>query len=94
MKTFGSALLFASAYAWSNSIPIYGSYPGWVEGLGMAHIEISFFLDLLCSDCAAENPVINQLMSTPWLNGTVSDYVTFKFTTVPLPYHIFAFQVA
>jgi hypothetical protein len=71
MKTFVAAVLATSAMAFTNSIPIFGTYPGWTDGLGLAKIEISFFLDLLCSDCAAENPVINQLMTTPWLNGTV-----------------------
>jgi hypothetical protein len=52
MKTFGAALLVTSAMAFSNSIPIYGTYPGWTDGLGLAKIEISLFLDLLCSDCA------------------------------------------
>ena len=33
-------------------------------------------------------------MQTPWLNGVVADYVTFKFTPYPLPYHIFSLQVA
>jgi hypothetical protein len=73
---------------------VFGTYPGWTDGLGQAQITISFFLDLCCSDCAAENPIINELMDTPWLNGVVSDYVFFKFTTFPLAYHIFSFQVA
>jgi hypothetical protein len=51
-------------------------------------------MDLLCSACAGENPVINELLTTPWLDGTVSDYITLSFTPFPLPYHIFAFQVA
>jgi hypothetical protein len=52
MKIFSAALIATSAMAFSNSIPIYGTYPGWTDGLGLAKIEISFFLDLLCSDCA------------------------------------------
>jgi len=52
MKNFAAVLLTTSAMAFSNSIPIYGTYPGWTDGLGLAKIEISFFLDLTCSDCA------------------------------------------
>jgi hypothetical protein len=33
-------------------------------------------------------------MVTPWLDGVVQDYVYFKFSIAPLPYHNFAFQVA
>ena len=93
-STFAAAALFASAAAFSNSVPIYGTYPGWTDGLGQAHIEIMLFFDLLCSDCAEENPVINELMTTPWLNGTVADQIKLSFTPFPLPYHMFAFQVA
>ena len=92
--TFVAAALAASASSFSNSVPVYGTYPGWTDGLGQAGIRVSVFMDLLCSACAAENPVINELMTTPWLNGTVSDYITLSFTPFPLPYHIFAFQVA
>ena len=95
MKTsFAAAIFFGSAYAFSNSVPVYGSFPGWTDGLGKANIEVNLFFDLLCSDCAQENPVINELLTTPWLDGTVSDYITLSFTPFPLPYHIFAFQVA
>ena len=52
MKTFAAALMATSAMAFSNSIPIYGTYPGWSDGLGLAKIEISLFFDLTCSDCA------------------------------------------
>jgi hypothetical protein len=92
MKTaFAASVLASAASAWSNNVPVYGYFPGWKDGLGKAGIEISIFEDLLCSACAAENPVINEVMATPWLNGVVADYITITFTMVPLPYHIFAF---
>jgi hypothetical protein len=91
---FTVAVVASAASAFTNNVPIYGTYPGWTDGEGLAKIEISLFMDLLCSACAADNGVINEVMTTPWLNGTVEDYVTFKFTPFPLPYHIFAFQVA
>jgi hypothetical protein len=57
--TFTAAVLATTASAFSNSVPIYGYYPGWSEGSGKAGIEVSLFMDLLCSACASENPVIN-----------------------------------
>ena len=35
----------------------------------------------------------NELLDTAWLNGTVRDQVFWSYTTIPLPYHIHAFQV-
>ena len=46
----------------------------------------------MCSDSKAINPVMEELMATPWLDGTVSDYIYLAWTTYPLPYHIHAFQ--
>ena len=40
-----------AAAASANSTPIYGFYPGWVEGDGAVHIQIELFEDYLCSDC-------------------------------------------
>ena len=73
MKTAFVATIASQAFAFSNSIPIYGTFPGWVDGLGKAKIDVALYFDLLCADCAAENPVINQLLTTPWLGGTVAD---------------------
>ena len=49
--------MLASAVT-ANSIPIYGSYPGWVEGKNKTGIEIEIFYDLLCSDSKAADPVV------------------------------------
>lgn len=92
--TLAAAAIVSAVSAWENSIPVYGYFPGWVNGQGLAGIHINMIEDWLCSDCAAENPVLNELMTTPWLNGVVGDYITMSFTPFPLPYHIFAFQVA
>lgn len=32
-------------------------------------------------------------MQTEWMDGVVSDYVSFSFTPFPLPYHTHAYQV-
>jgi len=35
MKTFlAAAALVASVSAFTNSVPVYGTYPGWTNGLG------------------------------------------------------------
>ena len=57
----------------SNSVPVFGTYPGWVQGGGEANINLELFIDLMCSDCKAENPVMAELLDTPWLGGTVAD---------------------
>ena len=51
------------------------------------------FLDLMCSTSAAVNPIWNETLQTPWLDGTVSDQVYWAYTTFPLPYHVHTYQV-
>ena len=64
--TLTSTLASAVAALVPNSTPIYGTYPGWVEGSDKGHIQIELFYDFLCSDCLAENPVVEELMTTKW----------------------------
>lgn len=64
--TFASTLAATAAALNPNSTPIYGTYPGWVEGSGKAQIDLELFEDFLCSDCLAMNPTIEALMTTPW----------------------------
>ena len=90
--SFAQAALFAAASA--NSVPIFGTYPGWLQGEGKASIQIELFEDYLCSDCLDLNPVVEELMATSWLDGTVADQVTVGTTIFPLPYHVHAYQVA
>ena len=71
----------------SNSIPIYGTYPGWVEGPAKVGIHIEVFYDLLCSDSKAANPVVEQMLATKWLDGTVAEQISIAYTPFPLPYH-------
>ena len=77
----------------ANSIPIYGSYPGWVVGSGRANINVEIALDLVCTDSQANNPIWNQVLASPWLDGTVQDQVYWAYSTYPLPYHVHTFQV-
>ena len=91
MKTFVLGMLVAAASA--NSIPIYGTYPGWVEGQDKKGIEIEVFYDLLCSDSKAANPVVEEMLKTKWLDGTVFDQVSIAYTPFPLPYHNHTWQV-
>ena len=90
-KYFTAALLSTASFALSNSVPVYGSYPGWVNGSGHAGINVEVFIDLTCSDCQANNPVWNEVLASPWLDGTVADQVYWAYTPFPLPYHVHAF---
>ena len=82
-----------AALASANSTPIYGKYPGWTEGSDDTGIQIELFEDYLCSDCAAFNPIFEELLDTQWLNGTVRDQVGVGLTRFPLPYHNHTYQV-
>ena len=93
MKTIiGSALVAAIASA--NSRPIYGTYPGYLEGSDNKQITIELFMDYLCSACYNENPIIEQVMQQEWLGGTVADQVYLAITPFPLPYHVHSYPVA
>ena len=89
--TLSAAMLASSVLAINNRVPIYGTYPGWVVGKGKTGITVEIVLDLMCSDCQGENPTWNQLLQTPWLDGTVADQVYWAYTPFPLPYHVHAF---
>ena len=94
MKTAAFAsVLVTTATAFSNSVPIYGTYPGWKEGGDKANITLELHYDLLCEDSKALNPIIEKLLATEWLGGTVKDMITVEYTLFPLPYHLHAWQV-
>ena len=78
----------------ANNTPIYGTYPGYTNGDGKVGIEIELFFDYLCSACQGENPVINELLTTEWLDGTVADQIFVRYTPYPLPYHVHSYEVA
>ena len=87
-----SAVLAALANA--NSIPIYGTYPGYVQGSGATGITVEVFMDYLCSDCYNLNPVLEDVLTQEWLGGTVADQIALAITPFPLPYHVHSYQVA
>jgi hypothetical protein len=65
----------------ADQVPISGTYPGWVNGEGRTGIIVEVFFDLMCSDSAASNPIWNETLQTPWLDGTVLDQVHWSYTT-------------
>ena len=94
MKSLFSSMLAASAAAaFSNSVPIYGSYPGWKVGSTKTGITLELHYDLLCEDSKGLDPVIQSLLATEWLGSTVQDQITVEYTLFPLPYHLHTWQV-
>ena len=92
MKGFQIAASLA-ALASANSTPIYGRYPGWLEGSDKVSIQVELFEDYLCLLCYNFNPVFEALLATPWLNGTVQDQIGVGITPVPWPWHLHSYQV-
>ena len=92
---FKTTALLASLHGLvaANSTPIYGTYPGYSVGKGAVGIEIELFFDYLCSACQSENPIIESLLQEEWLDGTVEDQITVRYTPFPLPYHTHSYQV-
>ena len=74
MKTLFAASLAAIASA--NSIPIYGYYPGFVQGGKKLNISIEMFYDSICTDSAAQNDVMNTLLTTTWHGAPVFDQIS------------------
>ncbi len=91
MKTLFAASLAAIASA--NSVPIYGYYPGFVQGGNKLNISIEMFYDALCDGSAAQNTVMNSLLTTMWHGAPVFDQISLKITYFPLPYHYHTYQV-
>ena len=88
MKGFYTAAVLAAIGSAGQSTPIMGQYPGWTEGTDKVGIQIQLFEDYLCSDCAAFNPIFEQVLDTAWLDGTVRDQIGVGITPFPLPYHV------
>lgn len=87
--------LIASAYAAlaaANNIPIYGYYPGFVQGGNKLGISIEMFYDSLCTDSAAQNIVMNDLMGHIWHGLPVFDQISLDITFYALPYHYHSYQ--
>ena len=84
------ALFAASA---SASAPVYGTYPGWVLGENRVGINVEIVIDFMCSDSAANNPIWEATLASPWLDGTVQDQVYWAYSPLALPYHVHTWQV-
>lgn len=83
-----TAALIASVAA-ANSVPIFGTYPGWVQGGNEANIEVEIFMDYLCADSKANYPLVKAAMETEIESGfTVLDAITLKVSSFPLDYHL------
>ena len=91
--TFTLALATSAAAFFSNSVPIYGTYPGWIEGKDKVGITLEVHWDLLCEDSKALAPILVDLLATPWLDGTVADQISIRYSLFPLPYHLHTWQV-
>ena len=79
----------------SNSVPIFGTYPGWVQGGNLANIELEIFFDYLCWDSKTYYPLVKAALDTPVEGDTTwMDAVTLKLSSFPLDYHIHSWQVA
>lgn len=81
-----------AALATANSVPIYGYYPGYVEGGNALNISIEMFYDSICTDSAAQNLVINELLGHLWHGAPVYDQVKLMISYMPLPYHYHTYQ--
>ena len=49
--------------------------------------------DAACSDSAAQNLVMNQLLTTMWHGAPVLDQIKLSITFFALPYHLHSYQV-
>ena len=82
-----SAALIGLAAA--NSVPIYGTYPGWIQGGNLANIEVEIFIDYLCSDSKNVYPAVKEAMETEVEEGiTLLDAISLKVSSFPLDYHV------
>ena len=77
--------------SYSNSPPLFGTFPGWTQGTDLTGIQITLVYDLLCIDSLNANSVINDLLTMTFNNSTVEEQVIFGYTMMPLPYHIHSF---
>ena len=57
---FKQALTVAAVagLASANSVPIFGTYPGWVQGGNKLNIDIEIFMDYLCADSKANYSIV------------------------------------
>ena len=82
-----------AALASANSTPIYGKYPGWIQGRNKLGIQVQLYEDYLCSDSKRFNAVFEEVLAAEWLGSAVYDMIGVGLTPLPLPYHNHTYQV-
>eukprot|EP01087_Luapelamoeba_hula_P014160 TRINITY_DN4105_c0_g1_i1.p2 TRINITY_DN4105_c0_g1~~TRINITY_DN4105_c0_g1_i1.p2 ORF type:complete len:210 (-),score=29.64 TRINITY_DN4105_c0_g1_i1:69-698(-) len=85
MKVLGVVLLVivcAATVVQSQYLPIPKRYPGMAKGSADAPVRLEFYGDFQCPGCAAQFPVVNQVV-----NYYGPDKVYFIFHTYPLWMH-------
>ena len=95
MRTQAINLAVLAGVTSANSVPIFGTYPGWVQGGGKANVEVEIFFDYLCADSKANYPIVEAMLNEEIAPGlSVFDGITLKLSSFPLDYHIHSWQVA
>ena len=84
--------IFAAALAGlvaSNSVPIFGTYPGWIQGGNKLNIEVEIFIDLLCYDSMVAYPQVKAALETNVADGiTGMEAISLRISSFPLDYHV------
>jgi len=78
----------------TNSVPIFGTYPGWTQGGNLANIEVEIFIDYLCSDSKNAYPIVKDALETLVEEDyTLLDEIQLRITNFPLDFHVHSWQV-
>ena len=94
MRSFAAIALTASLVT-ANSVPIFGTYPGWTQGGNARKIEVEIFFDYLCSDAKASYPYTIEAFNSEAAPGmTWLDAIDLRLSSFPLDYHLHSWQVA
>ena len=73
----------------ANSVPIFGTYPGWKQGGNQRNIEVEIFFDYLCADTKAKAPYTIAAFNTEIEDGfTWMDAIELRMSSFPLDYHL------
>ena len=93
MRLFAAAVIANLVSA--NSVPIFGTYPGWRQGGNARNIEVEIFFDYLCADTKASYPYTVEAFNSEAEAGlTWLDAVDLRLSAYPLDYHLHSWQVA
>lgn len=84
----GAVVVLACVRAAEGQAPIPARPDGWAVGPPGAPVVVDMFLDLMCPDCRADDPIITQLARH------YGDRVRIVYHVFPLPYHRNAFAMA